>query len=170
MQDKTKYDEEKQQIKTLNNIINQLENNKKTEKTFQYQINLYGIINYSRIQFFPRISSHITSNKDYADTFFDYTTAESMILDLFMVIESDLILILEDNNYEFKKLEKLIDFSIKLLKILEKILKNKIKNLLEQNDKKDYERKKEEYTQELFGIQKQFYTLVYDEKIDFRVK
>ena len=115
------------QIKTLNDIIEILEKNSgNTHTDFNKKINLYGVINYSRTQFFPQLSSYITGNEDYSDIFFNYTSVESMILDLFSVIESDLVLILEETTeYSNDKMNRLLNFSLELLKILDKILKTK---------------------------------------------
>lgn len=166
---------EYQQIETLSNIINflediELDNNENI--TFNGKVKLYGIINYSRVQYFPQVSSFITGNPTYSDIFFNYTSVESMILDLFMVIESDLILVLEDTEkeYDYTKLEKIITFSIKLLKILEKILENKYESLSDNISKDEYNTSLNKYTNELFNVQNEFYNIVYDEKIDFRVK
>ena len=78
------------QIKTLNDIIKILENNSgNTHSDFNKKINLYGVINYSRTQYFPQLSSFITGNEEYSDIFFNYTSVDSMILDLFYVLDSD---------------------------------------------------------------------------------
>jgi len=74
----------------------------------------------------------------------------------------------ENNSYDTIKATKLITFTNKLLKILKNILKTK--NEEEKIDKKEYQTTMEQNTQTLFNLQNQFYTLIYDEKIDFRVK
>lgn len=160
------------QIITLNNMINILENYlQNTVTDFDQKIKLYGIINYSRTQYFPELSSYITENKEYSDIFFDYTSVESMILDLFSVIESDLVLILEETKqYDDEKMTKLIDFSLKLLKILEKILKAKYEKLAENINDEEYQQLNTEYTEKLYNLQNEFYRLVYDEKIDSRIR
>ena len=171
MQKKNKHTEEKEQIIILNEIIKNLETTKNNKETFENKIKLYGTINYSRKQLFPRISSHITKNKEYEDTFLNYITAESMILDIFMVIESDIIQQLETTNTKIEeKIIKLINFSLEILIILEKILENKYKYLEKNKTKTEYEKDNTEYTNELYHIQNKFYTLIYDEKIDFRVQ
>lgn len=160
------------QIKTLNDIIEILENNSgNTHSDFNKKINLYGVINYSRTQYFPQLSSFITGNVDYSDIFFNYTSVESMILDLFSVIESDLVLILEETTeYSNDKMTRLLNFSLELLKILDKILKTKYKKLNGNITEEDYQTLNNQYTNKLFGLQNKFYTLVYDEKIDSRIR
>ena len=160
------------QIKTLNDIIEILENNSgNTHSDFNKKINLYGVINYSRTQYFPQLSSYITGNEDYSDIFFNYTSVESMILDLFSVIESDLVLILEETTeYSNDKMTRLLNFSLELLKILDKILKTKYKKLNGNITEEDYQNLNNQYTNKLFGLQNKFYTLVYDEKIDSRIR
>lgn len=160
------------QIKTLNDIIEILENNSgNTHSDFNKKINLYGVINYSRTQYFPQLSSYITGNKDYSDIFFNYTSVESMILDLFSVIESDLILILEETTeYSNDKMTRLLNFSLELLKILDKILKTKYEKLNGNITEEDYQNLNNQYTNKLFSLQNKFYTLVYDEKIDSRIR
>ena len=160
------------QIKTLNDIIEILENNSgNTHSDFNKKINLYGVINYSRTQYFPQLSSYITGNEDYSDIFFNYTSVESMILDLFSVIESDLVLILEETTeYSNDKMNRLLNFSLELLKILDKILKTKYEKLNGNITEEDYQNLNNQYTNKLFGLQNKFYTLVYDEKIDSRIK
>lgn len=159
-------------IKTLNDIIEILENNSgNTHSDFNKKINLYGVINYSRTQYFPQLSSYITGNEDYSDIFFNYTSVESMILDLFSVIESDLVLILEETTeYSNDKMTRLLNFSLELLKILDKILKTKYKKLNGNITEEDYQTLNNQYTNKLFGLQNKFYTLVYDEKIDSRIR
>ncbi|RAP47759.1 MAG: hypothetical protein BZ135_01385 [Methanosphaera sp. rholeuAM6] len=164
------YKEEKEQTIILNNIINILEKNMQTKESFENNVNLYGIINYSRIQYFPRVSNHITGNKNYEDIFFNYTSAESMILDLFMVIESQLIQKLETTKEQRENTEKLVQFSLELLKILKKILNTKYLQLTQKIETNEYDTLNNRYTKELNDAQNKFYTLVYDEKIDFRVK
>ena len=158
-------------LRTLKDIIEILDNNLKNRVTdFKNNINLYGIINYSRTQYFPQLSSFITGNDDYSDVFFNYTSLESMILDLFSVIESDLVLILEETNpYDNNKMSNLLTFSLKLLKILEKILKTKDEKLNDYINDEDYQNLNKEYTNIIFSLQNEFYTLVYDEKIDSRI-
>ena len=160
------------QIKILNDIIEILENNSRnTHSDFNKKINLYGVINYSRTQYFPQLSSYITGNENYSDIFFNYTSVESMILDLFSVIESDLVLILEETTeYSNDKMTRLLNFSLELLKILDKILKTKYKKLNGYITEEDYQTIKNQYTNKLFGLQNKFYTLVYDEKIDSRIR
>lgn len=160
------------QIKTLNDIIEILENNSgNTHSDFNKKINLYGVINYSRTQYFPQLSSFITGNEDYSDIFFNYTSVESMILDLFSVMESDLVLILEETTeYSNDKMTRLLNFSLELLKILDKILKTKYKKLNGNITEEDYQTINNQYTNNLFGLQNKFYTLVYDEKIDSRIR
>lgn len=160
------------QIKTLNDIIKILENNSgNTHSDFNKKINLYGVINYSRTQYFPQLSSFITGNEDYSDIFFNYTSVESMILDLFSVIESDLVLILEETTeYSNDKMTRLINFSLELLKILDKLLKTKYEKLNGNITEEDYQTLNNQYTNKLFGLQNKFYTLVYDEKIDSRIR
>lgn len=160
------------QIKTLNDIIEILENNSgNTHSDFNKKINLYGVINYSRTQYFPQLSSFITGNEDYSDIFFNYTSVESMILDLFSVIESDLVLILEETTeYSNDKMTRLLNFSLELLKILDKILKTKYEKLNGNITEEDYQNLNNQYTNKLFGLQNKFYTLVYDEKIDSRIR
>lgn len=160
------------QIKTLKDIIEILENNSNnTHSDFNKKINLYGVINYSRTQYFPQLSSYITGNEDYSDIFFNYTSVESMILDLFSVIESDLVLILEETTeYSNDKMTRLLNFSLELLKILDKILKTKYKKLNGNITEEDYQTLNNQYTNKLFGLQNKFYTLIYDEKIDSRIR
>jgi len=160
------------QIKTLNDIIEILENNSgNTHSDFNKKINLYGVINYSRTQYFPQLSSYITGNENYSDIFFNYTSVESMILDLFSVIESDLVLILEETTeYSNDKMTRLLNFSLELLKILDKILKTKYEKLNGNITEEDYQNLNNQYTNKLFGLQNKFYTLVYDEKIDSRIR
>ena len=160
------------QIKTLKDIIEILENNSNnTHSDFNKKINLYGVINYSRTQYFPQLSSFITGNEDYSDIFFNYTSVESMILDLFSVIESDLVLILEETTeYSNDKMTRLLNFSLELLKILDKILKTKYEKLNGNITEEDYQNLNNQYTNKLFGLQNKFYTLVYDEKIDSRIR
>lgn len=160
------------QIKTLNDIIKILENNSgNTHSDFNKKINLYGVINYSRTQYFPQLSSFITGNEDYSDIFFNYTSVESMILDLFSVIESDLVLILEETTeYSNDKMTRLLNFSLELLKILDKLLKTKYEKLNGNINEEDYQTLNNQYTNKLFGLQNKFYTLVYDEKIDSRIR
>ena len=157
------------QLNTLNEIITLLDNQNNTDNSFKNKIYLYGTINYTTTQYLPQLSKQITENTQYDDIFFHYTSAESMILDLLSVIESDLIKNMDENNsYDTIKATKLITFTNKLLKILENILKTK--NEEEKIDKKEYQTIMEQNTQTLFNLQNQFYTLIYDEKIDFRVK
>lgn len=171
MQNKYNHKEEKEQINILNKIITNLEKTDNNKETFENSIKLYGIINYSRKQFFPRISSHITKNKEYEDTFLNYTTAESMILDIFMVIESDTIQQLEKTETKTEtKITTLKNFSTEILKILEKILQNKYENLEKTKTLTEYQKDNTKYTNELNNLQNKFYTLIYNEKIDFRVK
>ena len=160
------------QIKTLKDIIEILENNSNnTHSDFNKKINLYGVINYSRTQYFPQLSSYITGNENYSDIFFNYTSVESMILDLFSVIESDLVLILEETTeYSNDKMTRLLNFSLELLKILDKILKTKYEKLNGNITEEDYQNLNNQYTNKLFGLQNKFYTLVYDEKIDSRIR
>ncbi|MBE6486507.1 MAG: hypothetical protein E7Z85_06680 [Methanosphaera stadtmanae] len=160
------------QIITLTNIIEILENNLQINETnFNQKINLYGIINYSRTQYFPELSSYITGNKEYSDIFFNYTSAESMILDLFSVIESDLVLILEETKeYDYNKMTELLNFSIKILKILHKIMNTKYEKSTDKLNDEEYQQLNTQYTNKLFNLQNEFYTLVYDEKIDSRIK
>lgn len=160
------------QIKTLNDIIEILENNSgNTHSDFNKKINLYGVINYSRTQYFPQLSSFITGNEDYSDIFFNYTSVESMILDLFSVIESDLVLILEETTeYSNDKMTRLLNFSLELLKILDKLLKTKYEKLNGNITEEDYQNLNNQYTNKLFSLQNKFYTLVYDEKIDSRIR
>ncbi len=164
-----------QQIETLNNIIKYLENTLNTnfeeEKKFSDNINTYGIINYSRTQYFPQLSSYITKNEDYKDTFYNYITVESMIVDLFLVIESDLIKSLDTNSKtDTKRIKKIITFTIKPLKILQKILTTKNEYLKQDIDMEEYDKRNTQYTKELSNIQNKYYTIIYDEKIDHRIK
>lgn len=169
MQNENKYSEEKQQNNMLHEINKILENTKHL-KSFKEEIKLYGIINYTRTQFLPRISNHITQNPEHKDIFFNYTSIESMILDLLMVIESDLIQQMEDNEDKTDKIKELLIFSTKLLKTLEKMLTNKYEKLTQRINDEEYERKLEKYSAEVFNQQNNFYTLVYNEKVDSRIK
>lgn len=160
---------------TLNHIIDFL-NDMKTnydKDFFNESIKLYGLINYSRIQFFPKTSSFITDNHAFNDIFFNYTSVESMILDLFMIIESDLIKALDKNDMgqlDKNKIDSILTFAAKLLELLAKIIDTRIKLNNQVIDDKQYTRLNQEYTTSVFRMQNDFYTLVYDEKIDFRVK
>lgn len=159
----------KKQIDTLAEIIQTLEEENEEINTFKSKIRLYGIINYTRTQYLPQLSKDITENPEYQDVFFNYTSAESMILDVLSVLESDIIQNLDEkNDFDITKTTKLIVFTNKILKILESILKTKYDE--EKIDQKEYETTMEQNTQKLFNLQKQFYSLIYDEKIDFRVK
>ena len=94
-----------------------------------------------------------------------------MILDLFSIMESELVLALEDVTlYDDKKMTELLTFSITLLKILCEILKTKYEKLNYKIATEKYLKLNEEYTAKLFGLQNRFYTLVYDEKIDSRIR
>lgn len=123
--------------------------------TFQDQINLYGIINYTRTQYLTQLSKTITENEEYKNIFFNYTSLESMILDLFMLIESDIIYIIENKKEDTTKTQEMIEYTTTLLKILEETLQSK------QQDK---------ITQKILQTQNQYYQLIYDEKIDYRIK
>lgn len=123
--------------------------------TFQDQINLYGIINYTRTQYLTQLSKTITENEEYKNIFFNYTSLESMILDLFMLIESDIIYIIENKKEDTTKTQEMIQYTTTLLKILEETLQSK------QQDK---------ITQKILQTQNQYYQLIYDEKIDYRIK
>ncbi|MBE6513480.1 MAG: hypothetical protein E7Z75_10140 [Methanobrevibacter olleyae] len=94
-----------------------------------------------------------------------------MILDIFSVIESDLVLVLEESlEYDSNKMEELLNFSIKLLKILLQILNTKyerINNIISDNE---YQKLNIESSDRIFKLQNGFYTLVYDEKIDSRIQ
>jgi len=160
------------QINTLNSIIEILEKNLKISKTnFNQKINLYGIINYSRTQYFPELSSYITGNEEYSDIFFNYTSIESMILDIFSVIESELVLVLEESlEYDSNKMEELLNFSIKLLRILLQILNTKYEIINNKISDKEYQKLNSESSDRIFKLQNGFYTLVYDEKIDRRIQ
>ena len=116
----------------MNDIIEILENNSRnTHSDFNKKINLYGVINYSRTQYFPQLSSYITGNEDYSDIFFNYTSVESMILDLFSVIESDLVLILEETTeYNNDKMTRLLNFSLELLHEINKNVKRYTKTVV----------------------------------------
>ena len=155
-------------IKLLNDIDIYQEDN-----FFNRYINIYGLINYSRNQFLPKTSSFITDNHAFNDIFFNYTSVESMILDLFMIIESDLIKALDVNDEKLinkDKINSIINFSYKLLKLLKNIINTRInlnKNII---DDEEYTKLNQEYTNKVFNMQNDFYKLVYDEKIDFRVK
>ena len=163
--------EEKQQINKLTKIIKLLEKNtQKTSPTFKDNINLYGTINYSRTHYFPKTSSYITANPNYTDIFYNYTQAESMILDTFLIIESDIIKTIEDQKQLHQKIRKLTTFSLKLLKILLNILETKHQQQSQQITKQEYEAQNNKYSQQLYQQQNKFYTLVYDEKIDSRIK
>lgn len=162
-------------IHTLNCIIKYLK--KLTisynDDFFNELINIYGLINYSRNQFLPKTSTFITDNHAFNDIFFNYTSVESMILDLFMIMESDIIKTLDKNDIELLDIEKtetILAFAINLLELLEKIIDTRIRL----NDKsiadEEYTLLNQEYTNEIFNMQNDFYKLVYDEKIDFRVK
>ncbi|MDO5825262.1 MAG: hypothetical protein Q4Q22_02690 [Methanosphaera sp.] len=140
---------------------------------FSELVNIYGLINYSRNQFLPKTSTFITDNHAFNDIFFNYTSVESMILDLFMIMESDIIKTLDKNDIELLDIEKtetILAFAINLLELLEKIINTRIRLNDETIDNQEYTRLNQEYTNEIFKMQNDFYKLVYDEKIDFRVK
>ena len=162
-------------IHTLNCIIKYLK--KLTisydDDFFNELINIYGLINYSRNQFLPKTSTFITDNHAFNDIFFNYTSVESMILDLFMIMESDIIKTLDKNDIELLDIEKtetILAFAINLLELLEKIIDTRIRLNDKSIDDEEYTLLNQEYTNEIFNMQNDFYKLVYDEKIDFRVK
>ncbi|RAP52458.1 MAG: hypothetical protein BZ133_01075 [Methanosphaera sp. SHI613] len=160
---------------TLNHIINFLNKTdiNYTEDFFDECINLYGLINYSRNQFLPKTSSFITDNHAFNDIFFNYTSVESMILDLFLIIESDIIKTLDKNYVDLlntDKIKSIITFSSKLLDLLNKIIDTRIRLNKQIIDQNEYAKLNKQFTNDVFNMQNDFYKLVYDEKIDFRVK
>jgi hypothetical protein len=160
---------------TLNHIINFLNKTdiNYTEDFFDECINLYGLINYSRNQFLPKTSSFITDNHAFNDIFFNYTSVESMILDLFLIIESDIIKTLDKNDVDLlntDKIKSILTFSSKLLDLLNKIIDTRIRLNKQIIDQNEYAKLNKQFTNDVFNMQNDFYKLVYDEKIDFRVK
>lgn len=123
--------------------------------TFQDQINLYGTINYTRTQYLTQLSKTITENEEYKNIFFNYTSLESMILDLLMLIESDIIYIIENKKEDTTKTQEMIQYTTTLLEILKETLQSN------QQDK---------ITQKILKTQNQYYQLIYNEKIDYRIK
>ena len=140
---------------------------------FTKSIKLYGLINYSRNQFLPKTSSFITDNHAFNDIFFNYTSVESMILDLFLIIESDLIRALDKNDSKVidkKKFMDIINFSNGLLELLNEIINTRINLNNKVINEDEYDKLNREYTGKLFNMQNDFYNMVYDEKVDFRIK
>ncbi|MBE6513292.1 MAG: hypothetical protein E7Z75_09165 [Methanobrevibacter olleyae] len=94
-----------------------------------------------------------------------------MILDIFSVIESELVLVLEESlEYDSNKMEELLNFSIKLLRILLQILNTKYEIINNKISDKEYQKLNSESSDRIFKLQNGFYTLVYDEKIDRRIQ
>lgn len=143
----------KNEITLLQQITTTLQTTKTT--TITDQIQLYGLINYTRTQYLPQLSKKITENPEHKNKFYNYTSIESMILDILPLIESDTIKKIEKQQTNTEKTNTQINFTTKLLKILEQTLTTQNQN---QN------------TQDIHNIQNQFYKLIYDEKIDTRIK
>lgn len=141
------------QITLLQQITTNLQTTK--NENLPDQIQQYGLINYTRTQYLPQLSKTITENEEYKNLFYNYTSIESMILDILPLIEANTINKIEKQEKNTEKTNKLIQFTTKLLKILEQILTT------QDQDKN---------TQKIFNIQNQFYKLIYDEKIDYRIK
>ncbi|MEE3419306.1 MAG: hypothetical protein VZQ62_08245, partial [Methanosphaera sp.] len=73
-------------------------------------------------------------------------------------------------EYSNDKMTRLLNFSLELLKILDKLLKTKYEKLNGNINEENYQNLNNQYTNKLFGLQNKFYTLVYDEKIDSRIR
>ena len=162
-----------QTLKKINTSLNDIDLNMNDENFFDKSINIYGLINYTRNQFLPKTSSFITDNHAFNDIFFNYTSVESMILDLFLIIESDLIKALDKNTDQLldsKKINSIIAFSHNLFELLSSIIDTRINLNNKSISEDEYAILNKKYNQEIFNMQNNFYKLVYDEKIDFRVK
>ncbi len=162
-----------QTLKNVNTSLNDIDLNMNDENFFDKSINIYGLINYTRNQFLPKTSSFITDNHAFNDIFFNYTSVESMILDLFLIIESDLIKALDKNTDQLldsDKINSIIAFSHNLFELLSSIIDTRINLNNKSISEDEYAILNKKYNQEIFNMQNNFYKLVYDEKIDFRVK
>ena len=162
-----------QTLKKINTSLNDIDLNMNDENFFDKSINIYGLINYTRNQFLPKTSSFITDNHAFNDIFFNYTSVESMILDLFLIIESDLIKALDKNTDQLldsDKINSIIGFSHNLFELLSSIIDTRINLNNKIISEDEYAILNKKYNQEIFNMQNNFYKLVYDEKIDFRVK
>lgn len=162
-----------QTLKKINTSLNDIDLNMNDENFFDKSINIYGLINYTRNQFLPKTSSFITDNHAFNDIFFNYTSVESMILDLFLIIESDLIKALDKNTDQLldsEKINSIIAFSHNLFELLSSIIDTRINLNNKSISEDEYAILNKKYNQEIFNMQNNFYKLVYDEKIDFRVK
>ena len=118
-----------QTLKKINTSLNDIDLNMNDENFFDKSINIYGLINYTRNQFLPKTSSFITDNHAFNDIFFNYTSVESMILDLFLIIESDLIKALDKNTDQLldsDKINSIIAFSHNLFELLSSIIDTRI--------------------------------------------
>ena len=162
-----------QTLKKINTSLNDIDLNMNDENFFDKSINIYGLINYTRNQFLPKTSSFITDNHAFNDIFFNYTSVESMILDLFLIIESDLIKALDKNTDQLldsDKINSIIEFSHNLFELLSSIIDTRINLNNKSISEDEYAILNKKYNQEIFNMQNNFYKLVYNEKIDFRVK
>ncbi|MBQ6443508.1 MAG: hypothetical protein IJJ11_02370 [Methanosphaera sp.] len=162
-----------QSLKYINTSLDDIDLIMNDENFFNKSINIYGLINYTRNQFLPKTSSFITDNHAFNDIFFNYTSVESMILDLFLIIESDLIKALDKNNAQLldvDKINSIIVFSHNLLELLSSIIDTRIRLNNKNISDDEYASLNKKYNHEIFNMQNNFYKLVYDEKIDFRVK
>lgn len=160
-------------LKYITASFNNIDLNIDNENFFNKSIKIYGLINYTRNQFLPKTSSFITDNHAFNDIFFNYTSVESMILDLFLIIESNIIKALDKNNItllDIDKIKSIMDFSGNLLKLLSNIIDTRIRLNNKIINEDEYGSLNKQYNQEVFNMQNNFYKLVYDEKIDFRVK
>lgn len=137
------------ETKTLKTII-------KTLETHNNTLTLYGTINYTRTQYLPQLSKKITQKETNPTTFYNYTTLESMILDLLKIIESNTIKKIENNTYNKEKTQQTTQYTKQLLTTLQKILTKT--------------QTPEQTTQEINKKQNKYYQLIYDEITDIRIK
>lgn len=142
-----------QQKQTLQQIIQTLNNT--NTNNFTNTIKQYGTINYTRTQYLPQLSKTITENQEHQNKLYNYTSLESMILDLLEHIESNTIKKIENTTTNQQKTKKQIQYTTTLLQLLQQTLNNN---------------NQEQITQTILQTQNQYYQLIYNEKTDTRIK
>ncbi len=142
-----------QQKQTLQQIIQTLNNT--NTNNFTNTIKQYGTINYTRTQYLPQLSKTITENPEHQNKLYNYTSLESMILDLLEHIESNTIKKIENTTTNQQKTKKQIQYTTTLLQLLQQTLNNN---------------NQEQITQTILQTQNQYYQLIYNEKTDTRIK
>lgn len=142
-----------QQKQTLQQIIKTLTNT--NTNNFTNTIKQYGTINYTRTQYLPQLSKTITENPEHQNKLYNYTSLESMILDLLEHIESNTIKKIENTTTNQQKTKKQIQYTTTLLQLLQQTLNNN---------------NQEQITQTILQTQNQYYQLIYNEKTDTRIK